>query len=89
MFNIYKEVNPTMSIMNMRNILSNIGIEVIETLWENPFKNIYSCKLKIIGTKFATFGKGISGAYCLASAYGELFEELQTGIMFIDKFWVD
>ncbi len=41
MFNIYKEVNPTMSIMNMRNILSNIGIEVIETLWENPFKNIY------------------------------------------------
>lgn len=87
MFKIYKEVDPTISIMNMRKILSNMGINVIETLWENPFKDIFSCKLEIVNTKFAVFGKGITPEYCLASAYGELLEEIQTGIMFIDKFW--
>lgn len=82
MFYAYKEIAPKDTILSVRNTLFEIGITVREKLWFHPYMNVYSCALEIEHTDIVSFGKGITAEYCLASAYGELVEEINTGIMF-------
>lgn len=82
MFYAYKEVEPKDTILAVRNILAEMGIIVREKLWFHPYNNVFSCLLEIEHTDIGSFGKGVTAEYCLASAYGELIEEINTGIMF-------
>lgn len=82
MFDAYKEMEPKDTILSVRNALLELGIIVREKLWFHPYMNVFSCALEIEHTDIVSFGKGITAEYCLASAYGELIEEINTGIMF-------
>ena len=77
----YKSCKFESTIKNIRSILSQIPIEVEESVSEN-YSNVYSARVTVLGTYFGTNGKGMSREAALASAYGELMERLQNLVLF-------
>ncbi len=85
----YKDESPEKTIIKARNILSDLGIFIIE---KHKFKSkhIHTASVEVSssnlnnlkGYKLKTYGKGNTFEYALASAYGEFFERLQNGILF-------
>ena len=80
MYNIanhkYKEYLPLNTVNKIRNILSELGVLMVET-WTNSVEGIYSVRIDIQGTNVGQNGKGTTEAYALASAYAEFMERLQ------------
>ncbi len=73
----YKDELPLRTIGKARDILGNMGLLPVETLWRNSLRGFFSVAVTIAGTELAVNGKGVSHEYALASAYGELMERLQ------------
>ncbi len=74
------------SIQKMKIVLENINCEVMFSKQIHPLKNCYSVNLasKEIPTILYSNGKGIIEDACVASAFGEFIERLQTNNFFID-----
>jgi len=83
----YKSVEPFASIRRMRRILEELDLFTTEM----PFPSsdgFYSHAVFIenndlAGLQIGSFGKGVNTKYSLASAYGEIIERLQNGVIFL------
>ncbi len=78
---MYKDAAPLQTIEQIKQILSTLGIETRETLY-NKDNLCYSCRIAIDShglesLDIGTNGKGMSPEYALASGYAELMERLQ------------
>ncbi len=73
----YKESPPLQTIQQIRNILAEANILVMEKQWQNETGHC-SVRLEFEGLPgIGVNGKGINAHYALASAYGELMERIQ------------
>lgn len=82
-----KDCLPEYTIQNIRDILISNGLFPHETFWASHAKNCYNLRLELDGfPEIGTNGKGISRPYALASAYGELMERLESGILLKQTF---
>lgn len=77
-----KECTPKETIKRIKNILAGIGIATVESTWCSFEGKWHSVRVEIeelpgIGTN----GKGITEEFALASAYGELMERIETGVL--------
>ena len=81
MARVYKESQPLETVSKIRNILSGLSIFTYESMWCNPYPNIYSARVECESSDggFGTNGKGRNRQYTLASAYAEFIERLQNG----------
>ncbi|WP_198306318.1 YcaO-like family protein [Arcobacter vandammei] len=85
------------SIKKLKDIIDNLGLKVKLSKEKNPVKNSFSINLSLEGANNFIFsnGKGSLLDSCLASAYGEFIERLQTNLYFNDfylenrKFFAD
>ena len=84
--NHYKEKTPEKTVEYLQALLNKHGIEVEETWGDKSYINTYSLRLNFKGTSKGTNGKGVSKAYARASAYAELFERYQNGMLISPKF---
>lgn len=81
----YKACPPRETIDRIKAILSKVGIEIREVIHDGEF--FHSAHLHIANEGLSVFnlivnGKGMTSDYALASAYGELMERIQSGILF-------
>lgn len=79
--NHYKEKNPIDTVNYLKSILNEYGLEVEENWLAESCVGTYSLRLVFKGTNIGTNGKGCTREYAEASAYGELFERFQNGIL--------
>lgn len=84
---LYKAALPQDTILRVRTILHNLGINVIEKHFRKDGL-YYSCRICIdnegVGyLDIGTNGKGMNSIYSLASAYGELMERLQNKMLLL------
>ena len=84
----YKAVDPIITINNIRNILTECDIFLIEKHHTRTL-NFSSSRLTIGSKELykldkGTNGKGLTPAYSLASAYGEFMERIQNYSIFVD-----
>lgn len=77
----HKDANPIESIAKAREVLCKLGIFVKEN-WCDKLNGLYSVCLISPETNIHSNGKGTSYEYALASAYGELMEELGNGVAY-------
>ncbi len=78
----FKDSSPAATIERIKGILREINIQAEMTWFESGVPYCYSNKLKIPGTSFRAIGKGLTKEFAIASAYGELIERLQLGIIY-------
>src|SRR5574344_2310416 len=78
------------SITKMKKIIDDFGYKIKLSKEKNPVKNSFSINLSFEGANNFIFsnGKGSLLDSCLASAYGEFIERLQTNLYFND-FYLD
>lgn len=77
----YKEKSPSETVELLQSILKEHGIEVEEQWADESFINTFSLRLNFKGTTKGVNGKGVTKEYARASAYAELFERFQNGIL--------
>lgn len=76
----FKEVRPEQTVARIRDILSNLGLE-IEERWNNSgLDNCWSLHLRTTDDAVYSNGKGVTKEFAQASAYGEFIERLQSGL---------
>ena len=79
-----KVCDPERTISNVRRILSKYGLLTSETFFSCS-DLYYSCRVTFLeplqGLNVGANGKGMTPAYALASAYGELMERLQNRLL--------
>lgn len=77
-----KECTPKDTIKRIKNILTRIGITTAESTWCSFEEKWYSVRVEIEALPgIGTNGKGITEEFALASAYGELMERIETGVL--------
>ncbi len=76
------------SLKKMRKIIEDFGYKIKLSKEKNPIKNAFSVNLSLEGANNYIFsnGKGALLNSCLASAYGEFIERLQTNLYFNDYY---
>ncbi|SEP72534.1 ribosomal protein S12 methylthiotransferase accessory factor [Streptococcus equinus] len=79
--NHYKEKKPDETVNFLKNQLKNLGLEVEEKWQDESYVGTFSLRVNFKGTTIGTNGKGCTREYALASAYAELFERFQNGIL--------
>lgn len=89
----YKAVAPEVTVSRIKEILSNCGIKVKEVEAANSNNTFFSAHLHICNNGLlpyglSTNGKGVTPAFALASAYGELMERIQSGILFKQRIFL-
>ena len=77
----YKETTPDKTVKRIREILKKHKIEVEENWTKKSSVNTYSLRLCIKGTNIGQNGKGMTKEFALASAYAELLERYQNGML--------
>lgn len=82
----YKAKDPKQTIIEIKNILHNIGIFIKEE-HSSVEEGLHTSHVKIANEEFGdtnilTNGKGLTLSYSFASAYGEFMERLQNGVLF-------
>lgn len=77
----FKECAPEETVAKLKSILSEMGIETEERAVLTSSIGTHSMRVIFKGSNFGTNGKGVSGNYCSASAYAELFERYQNDLM--------
>ena len=82
MRNKYKDSGTDETLSKIKGILSDLGIETDEALYNYGLENFHTCQVTIKGTGIATNGKGVTEAYAAASAYGEFMERLQNDMLY-------
>ena len=78
---IYKDDSPIKTVEKIRGILNSHGLKPIETWFPTGVEHCYALRLDIDNTRFGSNGKGLTKEFALASAYGELMERLQLGLL--------
>lgn len=81
MYHKFKDKKPLETIEAARKALSKWGVFVTET-WFDSIQGLYSVVLRVDGTDFFSCGKGTDRLYTLASAYGEMMEDMQNLVFF-------
>lgn len=82
-----KDSSAEQTIQKARNLLFSMGLFPHETFWAQHAKNCYNVRLDLDGfQETGVNGKGVNRSYALASAYGELMERLQCGVLIKPKF---
>ena len=76
----YKEVTPEETVRRLKELLNNIGIEVVEKWSDKSSVDTYSLRVAIKGTDIGQNGKGMTKEFAMASAYAEFFERFQNGV---------
>lgn len=77
-----KDETPLITINTIKRLLMQAGIYTQISFQANPIPSMYSCRVEIQGLPgIGTNGKGTSETAALASAYSELMERLQNGIL--------
>ena len=84
--NHYKEKKPEETVAFLRGILEKHHIDIEETWVDKSCIDTYSLRLSFKGTTKGTNGKGVTREYARASAYAELFERYQNGILISPRF---
>lgn len=77
----YKETTPDKTVKRIKEILKKHRIEVEENWTKKSSVNTYSLRLCIKGTNIGQNGKGMTKDFALASAYAELLERYQNGML--------
>ena len=77
----FKETSPEATVEKLLNKLSEMGLEVVEDWSNESYVGTYSLRITFKGTDIGTNGKGCTKAYARASAYAELFERFQNGLL--------
>ncbi len=78
---IRKDQLPENTVLKIKTILNSINIEpVVRHVCENE-GNIYSLYIELGDTGIGVNGKGVNRNFAEASAYGELMERLQGGVL--------
>lgn len=77
----YKERDPRDTVLYLKKILQNAGVEIREEIVPKSSIDTYSMRVTLKGTELGANGKGVSEDYMKASAYAELTERLQNGHM--------
>lgn len=77
----FKDEKPLKTVEKIRAILADNGIELEEFWMEPTVPHCHSLRLRVKGTTFGTNGKGLTREFTQASAYGEMVERLQLGIV--------
>ncbi len=77
----FKDASPEDTVGRIRGILQDNNISVTEDWGEESVSHCYSLVLNIDGTSFGSNGKGVTRALARASAYAELMERIQTGML--------
>lgn len=86
-----KDAPLEISIAKMKKILDDFGYKIKLSKEKHPVKNTFSINLSFEGANNFIFsnGKGSLLNSCLASAYGEFIERLQTNLYFNDFYLED
>lgn len=79
--NHYKEKKPEETVEFLKNKLKSLDLEVEEEWLDESYVGTFSLRVNFKGTTIGTNGKGCTREYALASAYAELFERFQNGIL--------
>ena len=77
----FKDASPVDTVKRIQKILSDNGITVTEHWGENSVSNCYALSLKMEGTTFSSNGKGVTKELARASAYAEMMERIQSGML--------
>lgn len=77
----FKDASPEDTVERIRRILQENNISVTEEWGEESVSHCYALVLNIDGTSFGSNGKGVTRALARASAYAELMERIQTGML--------
>ncbi|WP_166432534.1 YcaO-like family protein [Lacrimispora amygdalina] len=78
-----KDCLPEQTIQKIREILYSAGLFPYEMDWTMHVKNCHALRLGLDGFPGkGVNGKGVTKSYALASAYGEMMERIQCGMMF-------
>lgn len=78
----YKDARPLATINRIKDILGELGLLPVETMWRNSVDGFYSVSVQLSGTDLSTNGKGTTEEFALASAYGEMMERIQNQCTF-------
>lgn len=81
MYNHYKDLEPEQTVQKIKSIFNDLNVEVDEN-WFESSDNLYSLQLNVSNTALCSNGKGVSEELARASAYAELMERIQNGIIF-------
>ena len=83
-----KDAPLEVSLTKMKKIIDDLGYKIRLSKEKNPVKNSFSVNLSFEGANNYIFsnGKGSISDSCLASAYGEFIERLQTNLYFNDYY---
>ena len=87
-----KDANPVDTINKIKNILSDININVNHFFVETGVENCFSSHVFIEGKLkdfIGTNGKGTTEEFCLASGYAELMERVQNNMFFYGIHYLD
>ena len=79
--NACKDAQPADTLLRIKQILQDQGIETEERWSESGVPYCHSVHIQICGTPFGANGKGVTRELALASGYGELMERLQLGYL--------
>ena len=77
----FKDASPVDTVERIKKILSDNGLSVTEKWSEPCVSNCYALRLDLDGTSFGTNGKGVTEELARASAYAEMMERVQSGMM--------
>lgn len=82
-YNKCKDTSPDKTLIKIKDILNEIGVET-EVVWTDyEYQNAYSNRITISPTSLGTNGKGTDTDYALASGYAELVERIENGTILI------
>ena len=73
----HKDTTPEETIVKLRQILSELNIELTEDWADENEIGTYSLRLSVKGTSIGSNGKGMTKTFARASAYAEFIERLQ------------
>ncbi|MCQ4925358.1 YcaO-like family protein [Tissierella carlieri] len=77
----FKDKKPVETFDFLKSTLDNIGLEIEEEWQDESTVNTFSLRVVFKGTKIGSNGKGVSKELARASAYAELFERFQNGLL--------
>ena len=77
----YKETDPVSTVDKLQCKLKELNLEVIEDWVDESCVGTYSLRVTFKGTTIGSNGKGVNKDYARASAYAELFERFQNGLL--------
>ncbi len=78
----FKDARPADTIACIRNILSELGIELVEDWLDTGLEHCFALNVREKGGFLFANGKGVTRELALCSAYGEFIERLQCGLFF-------